>query len=62
MYLSDFGSFKTAQEYMNPNFITSDDTIRESIKGTRDRFVSFMPQVVLSQEEEIFVINKIKSV
>ena len=62
MYLSDFGSFKTAQEYMNPNFITTDDTIRESIKGTRDRFVSFMPQVVLSQEEEIFVINKIKSV
>ena len=62
MYLSDFGAFKTAQEYMNPNFITTDDTIRESIKGTKDRFISFMPQVVLSQEEEIFVINKIKSV
>lgn len=35
MYLSDFGAFKTAQEYMNPNFITTDDTIRESIKGTK---------------------------
>ena len=62
MYISDFDSFKTAQEYINPNFITTEELIRESISKTRDRFISFIPEVVLNEEEELYVVNKIKSI
>ena len=45
MYLNDFDSFKTAQEYKNPNFIISEASIKESIEATKTRF-DFMPEVV----------------
>ncbi len=61
MYLNDFDSFKTAQEYKNPNFIISEASIKESIEATKTRF-DFMPEVVLKNGEENYVINKIKSI
>ena len=61
MYLNDFDSFKTAQEYKNPNFIISEASIKESIEATKTRF-DFMPEVVVKNGEEKYVINKIKSI
>lgn len=61
MYMSDFESYKSAQEFLNSNFVITEAAIKDSIEKTKERFISIMPNVVLSQEEELYVINKIKS-
>lgn len=62
MYLNDFDSFKTAQEHKNPNFVITEESIKESIGATKNRFIAFIPEVVLSIEEENYVIKKIKTI
>ena len=62
MYQNDFASFKTAQEYKNPYFIITEESIKESMEATKNRFISFMPDVVLTDKEIGYVVNKIKSI
>ena len=45
MYFSDFQSFKIAQEYKNPNFVITEDLIKESLIKTKERFIGFFPDV-----------------
>ena len=62
MYQDDFSSFKNAKEYDNPNFIITEESIKESIEATKNRFISLIPDVVLSNEEIVYVVNTIKSI
>ena len=62
IYITDFDSFKNIQEVKNPNFITTEETIKQSIVETRNRFIGFLPEVVLNEEEELYIVNKIKSI
>lgn len=61
IYIGDFASFKKAQELKNTNFITTDAAIKESINQTKKRFKDDVPGIELNNEEEAFVVNKIKS-
>ena len=62
MYQNDFASFKASQEYKDPNFVVTEESIRESIEATKARFITYIPEVVLTEEEQTFVVNKIKSI
>lgn len=61
IYLDDFSSFKKAQELKNPYYIPTDDSVKESIQKTEDRFKDDIPNILLNEEEKQFVVNKIKS-
>lgn len=62
IYVNDFATFKYGQELTNPNFNVTEDSIKVSIEQTRNRFESKNPEVKLTEKEQIYVINKIKSI
>ena len=35
IYITDFDSFKNVQEVKNPNFITTEESIKQSIKQSK---------------------------
>ena len=51
IYITDFDSFKNVQEVKNPNFITTEESIKQSIIETKNRFINRVPEVVLNEEE-----------
>lgn len=61
IYLSQFASYKSVQQLINPNFVLRDDDILESIEQTKERFIHIIPEIELQDDEKIELINKIKS-
>lgn len=61
IYLSQFASYKSVQQLINPNFVLIDDNILESLEQTKERFIQIIPEIELQDDERIELINKIKS-
>ena len=61
IYLSQFASYKSVQQLINPNFVLRDDNILESLEQTKERFIQIIPEIELQDDERIELINKIKS-
>lgn len=61
IYLSQFESYKSVQQLINPNFVLRDDNILESLDQTKERFIQIIPEIELQDDEKIELINKIKS-
>ncbi|MCH5179815.1 MAG: DEAD/DEAH box helicase family protein [Erysipelotrichales bacterium] len=62
IYLSYFNFFKKRQELTNPSFFITGEFIKKSIEETKNTFISELPDIVLDEAEEKFVINKIKTI
>ena len=63
IYIDDFGAYKKAKVFNNPNFVVTDDFINDSIEKTENRFKNLIgEQIILSPNEKNEVIKKIKSI
>lgn len=61
IYLDDFSSFKKAQMLKNPYYVVTEDSVKESMQKTEDRFKDDNLEIVLNDKEKQFVLNEIKS-
>ena len=62
IYLNQYSNDKSVKMISNPFYIPDEQGVMDSIQKTESMYRIALPEIVLSEEEKIIVVNRIKSV
>lgn len=62
IYLQLYASDKQVEVLRNPFYIPNEQSVIESINNTEQKYINYLPEIVLNEDEKEYVINKIKSI
>lgn len=62
IYLNQYSNDKSVKMISNPFYIPDEQSVVDSILKTESMYKIALPEIVLSEEEKVIVINRIKSV
>lgn len=62
IYLTQYSNDIAVQKIRNPFYIPDEQGVIDSIEKTKQMYYVFLPEIELTEEEKVLVINRIKSV
>lgn len=62
IYLTQYSNDIAVQKIRNPFYIPEEQGVIDSIEKTKQMYYAFLPEIELTEEEKVIVINRIKSV